>query len=203
MDVKIQKLTEPAELFRHYEGQTEQQPCHLALGLGEGVLWCDYNPNVGPPYGMPESEWLGQVRTVQIPCLTADMGNMLMAEVAPLAQKVLEGASIEWSGRQGGRVGLLDEAASDAWGQLCDLVAAFCQDPGARTVEGVDAGAWYSQCDPTEELGITADTTDEELERLVAQVEEEIREQAESVGGLAVPLRVAELLEELRRRAGE
>ncbi|WP_174526630.1 hypothetical protein [Micromonospora maritima] len=197
--VQIERVSEPAELFRHYPGQSQEQPCYLGLDLESGRLFCAYNPELGPPYPTPMAIHLGRIRGVAIPCLTADAANRLMEEVKRLAQQVLDGSSIEVDELTLNTVGLLDEDASEAWGGLCDWVSSFCEDPDAETVEGVDAADWYAG-DATlpATLGLGAATADEQLDEMARDVEDWMRSDCE---GVVVPLGVREHLDRLRAEA--
>ncbi len=166
--IKIRKLTEPDELHCWYDGQTSPQPCHLALDLTDGELTAGYNPEVGPPYGTPASVYHGRTLRIKIPCLTADAANRLLNEVAPIAARILSGATIEWDGHN--HIGVLDDDAEAA----VDELAAAC-DPESFSEQHLvgtwDAADWYSEESDegtAERLGITADTTDAELGRLAA-----------------------------------
>ena len=197
--VEIDRVDEPAELFCWYPIQTQEQPCHLGLNLKTGRLFCGYNPELGPPHAIPASEFLGQVRTVAIPPLTADAANRLMEEVKHLAQQVLDGSSIELDEVNLNPVGLLDEDASEAWGALCDWVTSYCEDGGVELVEGVNADDWYQDDDDlAATLGLTAATTDEQLYAMVLDVEDWMRSDCE---GVVTPLGVREFLARLREEA--
>jgi len=170
--VQIRRITDETELFCWYDGQSEPQPAYLNLDLEDGELFCDYNGNIGS--GVSAAEYHGRIRTIRIPTLTGEAANTLMDEVAPIAQRVLNGASIEWDGNN--HVGVLTDDAQAAWDELTSAVAEHTS--GADTVDGLDAADWYSGEDPAEELGLTADTTDEELAAIEKTAEADIKAHA-------------------------
>lgn len=153
-------------LWHRYEQQREMQPCHLLLDLEDGTFTADYNPELEPRSSSPASVWLGRELWWQIPCLTAAGANELLDELAPLAVRVLAGASIEWDGSNSR--GYLDTDADAASKQI----AARCGSIDALDlphVAEVDAGDWFAGID----LGVTADTTDTELSALADQLADE------------------------------
>lgn len=175
--ITIRRVETDTELHRHYDGQYEQQPCSINLDLEDGELWCDYNANIGGGYSM--SVFHRRTLSLSIPCLTGEAANDLMEEVAPIAQRVLDGASIEWDGNN--NVGVLNESAQAAYDEFETVVRQWAEDPGTPTVSTVDADDWYSGHDPSEELGLTADTTDDELEAMEPIAEADIKQFAEGV----------------------
>lgn len=171
----ITKLTEPDELYRHYDGQHEPQPAVLVLDLADGELTCRYNPEIGN--GVPESVWHHRTLWIDIPRLTADAANALMAEVAPVAERVLAGATISWDGHN--HVGRLTADAEAALEELTDR----CRPDGFHwssddMVSVWDADDWFSaegREQACERLGLTAESTDADLDRMAADEEHDAR----------------------------
>lgn len=160
----IRTLTTPDELFRHYDGQHQPQPCHLNIDLNDGEIFCDYDPNIGS--GVSADIWHRRILAVDIPCLTADAANKLMAEILPLAQRVLDGSSIDWNGNN--HVGTLDADAGKAW---MDIVEACEEDQfdSSDTIGYWAVSDWFTGADETRAaLNITANTIDEKLAELAA-----------------------------------
>lgn len=156
--------TNPTALFRHYDGETYAQSCHIELDLRDGELTADYDGEIGN--AVPMTVWHGIVRRWGIPCLTAEAANTLMREIAPLAQRVLDGASIEWDGNN--NVGRLTDDAQAAEEELLGLLAG---DVELTTVCEEEASDWWSEGGLPEDL--TADTTDEELAAIVEREEQD------------------------------
>jgi hypothetical protein len=168
MDVTITRITDPAELFCKYPGQFNAQPVYLELDTRDGQLSCSYNPNIGGGTTFDHHHRL--ILSAEIPCLTADAANTLMQEVAPLAQRVLDGADERWDGNNS--VGVFTDDAANAWeeiGRICEAWSAD-QDP-SLTVSSWDVSDWFNEGDENtiESLGITADTTDEQLDAMAAE----------------------------------
>lgn len=163
----------PDALYRHYEGQLDVQPCHIALSLESGLFTADYNPEVGS--GVPESVWNNRTLWWTIPCLTAEGVNDLLDELAPLAQRVLDGATVEWDGKSGNKIGWLNSdatAASEEIAATCDMI----ENTDYPHVVEWDAGDWFSAGDLPE---VAAETSDADLSRLA----DEQRQAAQTVGG--------------------
>src|SRR5690606_27510955 len=59
----------------------------------------------------------------------------------------------------------------------------WCEDPTVSVVEEIRVRDWYAACDddPCAELGLTAETTDDELPAVAARIEDDIRAAAEGV----------------------
>jgi hypothetical protein len=158
--------TDPTALYRHYGGQDGPQDCFISLDLRDGELTADWNGEIGN--SVPESVWHGQVLRWGIPCLTSKAANLFLTEIAPIAQRILDGAEIVWDDHN--NVGRLDEQAQTA----SEEIAAMCEDLAgvdgggyARIVE-FDAADWYSEGEPP---AVRAAMTDDELEALAEQLQ--------------------------------
>lgn len=167
--VQIARIEEPAELFCQYPGEGRPQPCYLTLDLEDGSLTCRYNPEIGN--AVPMSVFHRRTLWFSIPPFTAAAANGFMADVAPLAQRILDGAEIVWDGNND--IGRLDDDANAAY----DEVAERCDPqnwPDDLTVSAWDADDWFAT-EGNEQvvtrLGLTADTTDDELGALAGQEE--------------------------------
>lgn len=173
----IERLDEndPGVLFCHYPGQHCRQDVGMTIDLESGILTCQYDPLVGGG----SSEALFHRRALWIPmeCLIADKANALMDEVKPLADRILAGASIDWNGNN--HVGTLNDDATAALDELSDRIAPEAGDPNDdSTVSEYDADDWFSgegRTTAIARLGLTADSTDDELAAMAAA------EQAEAI----------------------
>lgn len=166
------------DLFCKYPGQFEAQPVELSLDIRTGALRCDYDPSVGGGTTFDHHHRL--ILATNIPCLTADAANALMAEVAPLAQQVLDGAEQHWDGNN--TVGVLTEDGSAAWDQIVEVCGEHAEDQ--EIVTSWEVGDWFTEGDKStaESLGITADTTDTELGEIAAAESERAGREAELYG---------------------
>jgi hypothetical protein len=204
MQVSITPVDEPDALFCHYPSQSQPQDAFLELDLQDGVMRCDYGGEIGNGY--PESVFHGRVLRFTIPALTATAANLLLDEAVGLAQRILAGAEIVWNGNN--HVGRLDQdatAAAEALSELCspdnfsesDLVGEW------QAVE------WYtgqSREDTITSLGLTADTTDQQLATLAEQQQREAREIGSDFGYVVLTgaqQYLTELRDELVRRRDE
>lgn len=166
-------LTDEDALFCQYPGR-QMQPCVLTLDLDNGDLSARYDPELSDG-ARPESVFNGRILWVPIPCLTGTAANRLLEEVAPVAQQILDGAEIQWDGSN--HVGVLSPDALMAYEVLierCDPQNSSWDD--GDTVSAWDAGNWFSTESAeqvADRLGITADTSDEELAALAKAEAEE------------------------------
>src|SRR5690606_18571715 len=116
--VSIRPVESPTALYCRYAGSHRPQSAYVALDLTTGALYADYWGTNGTPMGV----WLGQVRTWSIPPLVADEANELLAHIAPLAQRILDGATIETGSRTGAPVGVLNDNAAAAEEEIRVLI---------------------------------------------------------------------------------
>lgn len=151
----------PAYLFRRDQGQSEPQPCHIDLDLRDGELTADYNPEVGGDRSMPALVVNGIRRWWGIPCLTAAAANRVMRELTPLAQRVLTGATVD-DDNEGVT---LTEDALDAEQQITDWLTSEDVATDDDLIGEMEAAEWWSEGELPD--GLTPDTTDRELERIV------------------------------------
>ncbi|MFF4344298.1 hypothetical protein ACFY00_30765 [Kitasatospora sp. NPDC001540] len=183
-------------LFRWYDRESQPQSAFVELELDSGTLLADYDGIIGN--GMPSRVYhridvrfpLGQI-------LTPKGANDLLAELAPLAQRVLDGSEVEWDGSNHvGRILTEDaQAAHDEIEKRCAEVSEW--DGGVLQVYSVDTiGDLWS----AEDAGVTAQSTDEELEAIVKRLEQEV---AEGAGNSAVVHGLGGYLKELRRELQE
>lgn len=208
--IVISRLAHPEELLQ-IDSDGEPCPVHLDLDLEDGVLTFSYRY---PDSGTPESVWNRRRLHIPAAALTADFGNEILDQALPYAQRILAGATIEWDGNND--VGVLNEDARAAFDELQNLVAEACD--GAPTVSAMQAADWFAEGGGPADVGLSADTTDEELTRLVEQVEADIRDMDSAIGQVTAPIgvqaylwlerdrmRVAvdEQLDEVRRQIAE
>ena len=158
------------DLWCHYTHQTSAQGCYVELDCETGRFTADYNPEIG--YGVPEAVWHGCTRRYEIPCLLADPANKLLAELRPLAQRIVDGYETIWDGNN--HVGSLDEDAQTAEAELARCCTELMEQPNeADCIVEWDAEEWLSGCDVAAEYGITAQTTDKELDAIAKRIENE------------------------------
>ena len=163
--IAIACLTSFDELYCAYPGQTSPQDCYVELDPKTGALTASYNGEIGN--AVPMLVWHNRIFRWAIPCLTADVANSLLEEIAPLCQQICDGYSEEWDGSN--LVGKIDADATEAH----RAVAEAC-DRGwdeHELVQIYSADQWYGGLGSVEqqarELGIGEETTDEEFEEIV------------------------------------
>lgn len=171
-DITVVSVVDTDELFHHYPGQVRHQPCRGYLDCCRGRLGASYDPEIGN--NIPADEYHGHTQVWTIPCLRAEAANALLAAVAPLAERVVDGYEDLWDGSNWRAV--FDEDAQAAIREieaLCDAA-----DP-SDAVRAWDAGDWLTASGGVSreavraEFGISAETSDEELSAIEARVEAE------------------------------
>jgi hypothetical protein len=193
--VTVKKLTEPDALHCQYPGQNRLQDAYIQLDLETGIMSADYNGEIGG--GIPFSVFHGRTRRWTIPVLTADAANSVMEDWVPTAQRILDGAEIEWNGHN--HVAVLTDDAREA-----DEILGRAMDAGELddlpNVETLNADDWYSGVSRSEvisQAGITGETTDDELAAIVTAEEEEAASCGEG-GNVSIPDGFDEYLRALR-----
>lgn len=160
--VHITRVNEPDGLYYRYGSQNQPQPVMLELDLEDGGLTCRVNPAIGN--GLPESVFYGRILWMEIPILTAAAANQLLKRAEPIAQRIVDDAEIVWDGNKNvGRLGDNARAAYDELADLCDRARFDDSD----TVSECDACDWFGgegREQAIARLGLTALTTDEEIE---------------------------------------
>jgi hypothetical protein len=161
------------ELHHRYPSQTSPQGVAVYLDCETGDLSAETNPEIGN--AVPVREYHGHVLAWTIPALKAGPANDLLAEIEPLAERVCDGYSSEWDGNN--HVARFDDDAREA----IEAIEALCERAvsDAENGDGLnvwEASDWFggvgSLAMQADALGITADTTDEELAAIVTREEE-------------------------------
>jgi hypothetical protein len=114
--------------------------------------------------GTPADEWHGRVlsQTFAGHPIESRVRDYLSRDGLNLLRRVAAGHTIRWNGSD--HVGHLSDDAEAAWDELlADLEGLGEGDSGSYGYS--DAGDWYGACSP-EELGVSAETTDDQLEAL-------------------------------------
>lgn len=151
-------------LHRQYAGQHKAQPCYVSLDCASGRLTAEHDPEIGN--AVPFVVYHGHVQRWSIPALKADVVNALLREIAPLAERMIAGYERVWDGHN--HVAEFSEDADEADDAIVALCNRVTEDADEHsTVQVWDASEWFggignaaAQC---EALGITAETTDDEL----------------------------------------
>lgn len=195
--VTINPVNAVDDLYCKYPNESSPQPVELSLDIRSGALRCDYDPNIGGGSTFDHRHRL--ILSARIPCLTAAAANHLMQEVAPLAQRVLDGASKQWDGNN--TVGRFTDDANAAWDEIVEAIEDRGDEEGDQVI-GWEVADWFSEGDQDtiESLGIDADTTDQGLADLAA--DEVLNATSISACGHAV-LAVDEVMEYFTRLRAE
>ena len=186
------------DLHVRYPRQSDAQDCYVEIDTrGEGRLSASANGEIGN--AIPFAVYHGLVLRFSIPALRGEAANVLLAEIAPLAERVVAGASEEWDGSN--HVGRLDADATEA----SEEIERLCEMAGGENEEIVvwDASEYYDAIgrgrgdnrlrSVAREIGITARTSDTRL----TEIERE-EERKASVDGADESEGLSSYLEELR-----
>lgn len=166
--VRIIPTASETALHLQYAGQTSAQDCYIELDLREGTLLADYNSEVGN--AVPFTVFHGFERRYPIPALTGSAADALMQQIAPLADRILADWEAEWDGHNNvARLGEDARAAEDEiFTEIGFDISRDDTDPADLvTVWDVDGATNGSEA---EDYGITADTTDERLDEIEAEI---------------------------------
>lgn len=159
-------------LYRHYPWMDRPQAVYIYLDIPAATMAAYYDPE--DDGAMEEDEVRGVRRRYEIPALTRAAAIQAMSEIEPLAERVVAGATIERYGKT--RWATLDADAQEAeeeilnqldreWSEA-DLVAVY--DPPEMTDAEIKS------------RGVTADTTDEELDEIAEGILRELAEDSPS-----------------------
>jgi hypothetical protein len=166
----------PDALYCQYKGQIGAQGTFLFLDLEDGQFTADYEAEIGGAW--PANVYHGRAIRFPFPIVpTAAAANDILNEAAPIAQRILDGAEIEWDGNN--MVGRLNEDADQAAEELNALAEGW----EGPTVEVYDAGDWFSEGDKP---AVTASTTEDELNAIAEEVRTESQSMVSSEGNCMV-----------------
>lgn len=195
--VEVIKLQSENVLYHKYPQQTQAQPVEVELDCETGKLGIGVNGEIGN--GVPfEVYHRRTLRWGTLP-LKTEVANEMLEDLAPLAQKILDGYSTSWDGHNYvGEYTAEAQAAIEELGEQIDLVDHVEE----NQIRVWDANDWFAEQgwkSVAAELGVTPATTDEELSTIAAKVTEE----AESSGYCDLLTRADKYLEWLREKVIE
>lgn len=174
MTIRIIECTLPDELFRHYDEQTRHQPAYIELDLRHSTLLANWNSEVGN--AVPATVRNGFELRYPIPVLTAEAANRVMKEMVPLANRILTDYEERWDGSN-----MVAHFGRDAQAAEEEIEVLLGLDERTRTSEpnqgfpGSDLVAIWNIDGATNgcevsEYDITAETTDERLDEIEAEI---------------------------------
>jgi len=171
--ITIKPVEERTELYHHYYGQTEPQDCFIELDCRSGTVCSRHNPEIGG--SVPIGVWHGHTIRFSIPILVSEAANDVMKDMAPLFERIVSGYKEVWDGNNTVAHHSPDaqDAILDAEEEVKRLVEETVCDPSSL-VQVLDAWELF-QHTSADDLGITADTTDDELKRMASDLEADAR----------------------------
>lgn len=172
MEVTVNKLdeSEPHQLYHRYPGQTNPQGCYIELDTRTGEWTADYNAEIGN--AVPMDVWHSRTLRFRLGAVpNAAHANRLLEELAPLAQRILDGASVEWDGSNlVGRFTADAQAAENEIDEILDSIEWQYEEPCERL-----DGEWFWDAMHQE---VTGAMTDEEIEAMVDATIDNTRDEA-------------------------
>ena len=165
------EIKKTQSLYHRYPGQCCSQPTYIELRLtdDEPVLRAGWCGEIGPtvPWYMYHAlavRWC-------ISALRTDAADDLLAEIAPLCEQIASGYTSEWDGSnyRGTYTGVAQEAivAVDA------MIESFYSDDNCLNI--MECAEYMTPCgslaQQAAELGITAKTTDNQLCKIIEDLE--------------------------------
>ena len=188
-------IAEVGDLYLKYSGQSQQQDCYVQLDCESETLSAEVDTAIGP--GTPFRVWHGRTIRWRIPALTESAAEGLLLDLIPLAERICAGYSCEWDGSN--NVGRYSEDAREAAEAVRDLCDRDWSEGEKLSVW--DAHDWYGSCGTramlAQQVGLTAETTDAELDSIVES--EETAASPHQIDGIWALLR--NLREDLRAEA--
>lgn len=177
MSITIVRVGGDSDLHHKYPSEREPQPCHAWLDCRADTLSASYDAGIGT--AVTQDVYYGHTQRWAIPALRAGAANKLLEELAPLAERIVAGYSRK-PRRNGDCEADFDDDADAAIQEAAELCTR-CFDDDVNRIVAWDAGEWYAALGDDDmqrrELGITRETTDEELaaivEREVAAADEQ------------------------------
>lgn len=106
------------ELLHVYPGQQHPQAVHVFLDCRSGRFGAEYDAEIGNAVSF--DEYHGHIQTWPIAILAGGAVNAMLAALAPLAQRVLDGYSAEWNGNN--MIATFDADASAALDEIADAL---------------------------------------------------------------------------------
>jgi len=95
--LKIQKTDYVNELYHKYPGRQNCQPCYVELDLREGILYTDWNAEIGN--AVPMDVYKSFALRWTIPCLTGYAADELLDNIFEWAKNIYdEGININLHG---------------------------------------------------------------------------------------------------------
>lgn len=176
-NLHIAHVSSESGLYHRYAVQNNAQPCFVSLNCKTGVLSADWRGEIGN--AVPMHVYQGHELRWSIPCLRASVVNALLDELSPLAEVVVRGYSGAWENNN--YVANYDQKAEEAMEQIEFILDR--KDFEGDTVRIWSADEWFGGYGGFEkraiELGITAESSDEELELLADKEENSAIAEAE------------------------
>lgn len=166
MEITVE--TPDSSLYHRYPKETQAQPCFVELDVRTGKLRAAYDPVIGS--GATRAVAHGFCQRWRIPALKAHVAAKLLAEIAAIAPRIVAGYTTHWDGER--IVARFSVDAIDAVDEIENLCDHADDDPAARVAVWTASeffGPLGTEAMQARELGITSETTDEEIATIAAR----------------------------------
>ncbi len=155
--LRIFHEVQPGALLAIYPGQQKPQSAYIELDCRTGSLQADWNGEVGN--AVPADVWHGHTRRYAIPLLRGATVNALLDEIAPFAQRVLDGYASAWDGNN--HVATFDDDASVAEEEIETIIESY----GEGDLHWADAEDWLHEVRDELALAFDDETIDEMIDK--------------------------------------
>lgn len=161
MNVNIVPVENEFGLFCQYPGQTEPQECYVEIDLRTGEVHAEVNAWAS---GVPLDVHNGLVRRFILPYpIRGSAANRLMNELVPLFKKLVNCFTERLNDRNNW-VGILTPKGEEIADEIESFIGVNITE--ADQIVGWDACDWFNSVG-IDELGINADTSDNELDEII------------------------------------
>lgn len=160
-------------LYHKYPGEHRPQDCYIEIDWRDGRMTAAYNPEIGN--SVPLAVYHGHVERFRIPALRSPAVERLLEKLEALAERALGGYSVGHDS-QGNEVAMFDGDSDIARREIRRV----CED---ETLDEQDqivvyaAEDWFGVLpdkDLCDALGVSAFSSDELLERLAEEAQEQM-----------------------------
>jgi hypothetical protein len=165
--ITIIEVMREFELYGIHPGTETQLPCVVELDLRSGKVCISTRDDT--PNSIPMREWEGHMMSWKMPCLVADAANVLLQQVAGEAQCIRQ-AYLKHHEENDESTRFRPEGETLA---AAVEIERICRDAEGVQIIGVPASDVVAEV--ISDLGITAETTNDEIDDIARWIEEEGR----------------------------
>jgi len=163
-EITINRVENHADLYCKYQGQYNPQPTYIWLDPSDGTMGANSDGEIGG--AVPFDVWHGRTRRYHFGNVpTATSANRLMEDIKPLVERVCAGYSEYWDGNN--TVGKLTDDAEEAETEIENAIAELSDDDYLAVWEVAE----YYYNNSLADLGVTVESTDDEIKAAATKLE--------------------------------